>query len=194
MKNENYRGLQIQYLQDNYTDDPRNGDNLGKMVCRHRRYKLGDKHSPEIEQKEFKRLVWLPIYMYEHSEITISTSPFSCPWDSGQVGYIYATREAMMKEFNAKRITKKVIAKTTEILQAEVRTYNEYLRGEVYEYRIIDPNTGDCLSSCGGFYGSDKEYMSREAKEDIDSIVDERLEEAAKKMEAESFPAVGECL
>jgi hypothetical protein len=33
------------------------------------------------------------LYLYDHSGITISTSPFSCGWDSGQVGFIYLTRQ-----------------------------------------------------------------------------------------------------
>ena len=37
--------------------------------------------------------VILPLYLYDHSGITISTRPFSCPWDSGQVGWIYASKD-----------------------------------------------------------------------------------------------------
>lgn len=40
----------------------------------------------------------LPIYAYEHGGITLSTGSFSCPWDSGQVGWIYATKERFIKE------------------------------------------------------------------------------------------------
>ena len=31
----------------------------------------------------------LLLYMYEHGGITISSSPYGCPWDSGTVGFIY---------------------------------------------------------------------------------------------------------
>ena len=30
--------------------------------------------------------VFLPLYLFDHSGITMNTSGFSCPWDSGQVG------------------------------------------------------------------------------------------------------------
>jgi hypothetical protein len=32
--------------------------------------------------------VVLPVYIYDHSGITLNTTGFSCPWDSGQVGWI----------------------------------------------------------------------------------------------------------
>ena len=34
----------------------------------------------------------LPVYLYDHSGITLKTSPFSCPWDSGMVGFIEPPR------------------------------------------------------------------------------------------------------
>jgi hypothetical protein len=40
--------------------------------------------------EQIQGLVILPLYLYDHGGITISCSPFSCPWDSGQVGWIYA--------------------------------------------------------------------------------------------------------
>lgn len=42
--------------------------------------------------------VLLPLYLYDHSGITMKTSGFSCPWDSGQVGFIYASKDTFKKE------------------------------------------------------------------------------------------------
>ena len=89
-------------------EDPTNPrtewDNLGKMVCFHKRYNLSDEpreydqknygNWDELEQaiiKDHGPCVVLPVYMLNHSGITISTNPFSCPWDSGQVGFIYCS-------------------------------------------------------------------------------------------------------
>jgi hypothetical protein len=44
----------------------------------------------ETVKKEF---VILPLYLYDHSGITMNTTGFSCPWDSGQVGWIYTSKE-----------------------------------------------------------------------------------------------------
>ena len=37
--------------------------------------------------------VILPLYLFDHSGISISTGSFHDPWDSGQVGFIYASKE-----------------------------------------------------------------------------------------------------
>jgi hypothetical protein len=69
----------------------------------------------------------LPIYMYDHSGITISYKPFSCPWDSGQVGWIFMNKDRVRREFGVKRISKKVMDKVRSVLIAEIEDYNEYL-------------------------------------------------------------------
>ena len=94
-----HNGLTIEIYQDDYIPNPREWDNLGKMICFHDRYTLGDKHDFTTESLEAfltendDKLFYLPIYAYEHGNITINTKPFFCPWDSGKVGYIYITRE-----------------------------------------------------------------------------------------------------
>jgi len=42
--------------------------------------------------------VILPVYIYDHSGITLNTVGFSDPWDSGQVGWIYASKGKFLKE------------------------------------------------------------------------------------------------
>lgn len=41
----------------------------------------------------------LPLYLYDHSGITMSTTTFSCPWDSGRVGMIFCSHEEAVKEW-----------------------------------------------------------------------------------------------
>ena len=147
----------VKILQD---DDPMNPrteyDNVGHMICFHRRYNLGDKHNMDIDElKEIckrKDVYSLPLYLYDHSGITMNTSGFSCPWDSGQVGRIYMTREDYLKNWNKKRVNKKHII---EILKAEVEEYDNYLTGEVYGYRVEDEE-GSVIASCRGYNGDIK--------------------------------------
>ena len=43
-----------------------------------------EEHETEIIEKWIaKNLIVLSLYLYDHSGITMSTSRFSCPWDSG---------------------------------------------------------------------------------------------------------------
>lgn len=124
-------------------DDPRVCiDNLGRMVCFHGKYWLGDKHTynhndysgwEEMKNaiiKENDVCVILPLYLYDHSGITMNTTGFSCRWDSGQVGWIYATKKDVREWCGIKKITKPYVDKVNEILLEEVKMYDRYIRGE----------------------------------------------------------------
>jgi hypothetical protein len=179
---EDYKGYHIEIHTDDSPHDPRDDDNLGTMVCFHNRYGLGDeKHGYTSDdqgswQELADRLVKdgaaliLPLYLYDHSGITMSTGKFDCPWDSGQVGFIFVTKAKLLKEYGGKRITKKTIATATRVLEGEVKTYDDYLTGNVYGYRIEDP-AGNDFDSCWGYFGDydDKDYGAlHEAKSCVD--------------------------
>jgi len=150
----------VKVIQDENPLDPRvDFDNVAHMICFHRRYDLGDKHNFNTWRDEEllsllkrKDVYWLPLYLYDHSGITMSTGSFSCPWDSGQVGYIYMERSEYLKNWNKKKADKK---KIYEILKAEVETYDNYLTGEVYGYIVEDEN-GDNVDSCWSYFGDSK--------------------------------------
>lgn len=206
----------IHIWQDDWNENPREmHDNLGKMVCWHRRYNLGDeqpRYSPDDFWRELAiendpTAAWrieywechegsrrrdaetriqniidtaadgavvLPLYLYDHSGITMNTSGFSCPWDSGQVGYIYATRQVILDEFGKKRLTKKLKEDAERILRDEVAAYDNFLTGNIHRYSVEVIRhfvACECCGkegqetvyedSCGGFYG------------DVDHVVDE---------------------
>lgn len=85
--------------------------------------------------------VKLPVYLYDHSGITISTTPFSCHWDSGQIGYIYVDIANAKAEFGWKRLTAKRIARLQTYLNNEVEIYDQYLTGEVYGFVLHERTT-----------------------------------------------------
>jgi hypothetical protein len=149
-----YRGLVMEYI-DKFEIDgfelvisydevdwcPREmGDYLGTMAFFHKRYTIGDKHNLTVEQvqgiAESNKYISLPVYMYDHSGITISTSPFSCPWDSGQLGYIFVSVDKIKSEFGWSRLTRSRIAKIKEYLNNEVKELDAYLTGQLYRYDI----------------------------------------------------------
>lgn len=155
--------------EDSYGCNPRDWDNLGTMACWHRRYELGDEQ-PDIDPQDYlaglpEGTIVLPLYLYDHSGITMSTSPFSCPWDSGQVGFIYVTPDTLTDEWLADRTEQQI----RDYLVGEVQTYDYYLRGEVYYYTVEKPSVCDhgdthweTMDSCGGYPGYDNAL--REAK------------------------------
>jgi hypothetical protein len=204
-----YRGFNIKVFSDPEPfESPREWENLGKMLCSHSRYELGDEqigseqemiycilnecNYPNPDQldddlseldnlefiekyasKMYKLATVLPLYLYDHSGITMNTSGFSCPWDSGQVGVIYVSNQSMKKEFNRKHMSKKLKQKAIDHLRSEVKVYDQYLTGEIYGFNIepTDRNKSiECEDSCWGFYGYDHEKsgLLEHAKPSID--------------------------
>lgn len=152
-----HKGYDITLWVDEHAESPREWDNMGKMVCWHKRYELGDKHDfSSVEQfgemlaQKKDLMVYMPLYLYDHSGLTISTKPFSCPWDSGQVGWIYATYVTIRREMQVKVITKRVIEKAKALLQSEVDMYDAYIRGSACGYTV--QKEGRTVDSVGGYY------------------------------------------
>ena len=163
IENEKYR---LEIFEDLNPTDPREFDNLGTMVCFHNRYNLGDttvfessdfSSWEELESYLYKRekaLVLIPVFMYDHSGLSVNTTGFSCPWDSGQIGYIYTSKERIRNEYSCKRISKKLKEQVKEMLVSEVDSYNQYLSGDVYRFNVTHKETQEELDSCCGFLGT----------------------------------------
>jgi hypothetical protein len=175
----------IKIVQSPDVESPREWDNLGTMLCFHSRYNLGDEKAKEKLLEEIRNsknyseswedddlddpvTLWkvalkaniigfyMPLYLYDHGSITMATTPFSCNFDSGQVGFIYVTKEEIRNEYSVKRITKKVLEKVQRVCEGEVETFDQFIRNDVYGFQVIDAD-GEVGDSCYGFYGSDVE-------------------------------------
>lgn len=162
------QNLTVEVVQDIYPMNPREWDNLGTIVCFHRRYDLGDKHKfsepSEVENYiEETKAIALNVYLYDHSGLSLSVSPFGCPWDSGQVGVIYVERARVLKEWQVETISDELREKVIACLRGEVETYSKYLSGEVYGFRIMDER-GDIIESCFDFYDTSEAMSQGEAE------------------------------
>ena len=174
-----YKNKTISIVPDPYPESPRTWDNLTEFHCCHKRYSLGDEHFNYsttndcitiAKQAKLQNDIVLPLYLYDHSGITISLSPFSCPWDSGQIGFVIIRRSKMLQEFSVKKLTKALKTKAIQIAHAEVETYDLYLRGQVYGYQIDEE--GD---SCWGFYS--QEECIEQAKGSVDDILYQSMQQ-----------------
>jgi len=161
------------YVANIHVDDmscsPREDDNFGTLIAFHTKYDLSDNQDftkkELIEHIQRDDIFALPVYFYEHSSIALSTAPFNCEWDSGQVGYIFATYEDIEKEgWNTEQAEKFLIS--------EIETYSNYINGEVYGYQIY--KKGDCehcsddVHSCWGYIGY--EWVQEEVKDQLDYL------------------------
>ena len=139
---------------------PREWDNLGTMVCWHRNYNLGDEQPSEDPQEYIDALaphISLPLYLYDHGGITMSTGSFACPWDSGQVGFIYVSIAKVKAEYGWKVLTAKRRKQIEQYLRNEVQTYDHYLTNNVYGFTVEqwDGVEWGHEDSCWGFFGDD---------------------------------------
>ena len=148
--------MRYEILTDEGPESPRQ-DGFGTILYTSFRYELGDERvdQEEIEEKvKDSSLIAIPVYAMIHGSVQLSTSKFSCPWDSGQSGIIYISKEEVRKTWNLTKISKKRRELVIEALKNEIKTYSQYLSGEVYGYRIFDDNDEE-IDSCWGFYGMD---------------------------------------
>lgn len=179
---EQIKNLTLNVYQDECCEcDPRDNDNLGVMACFHGSYTLGDdvtnikkqgEHyfhdaSAFREFSEHNKPIMLPLYLYDHSGITMSTGPFGCPWDSGQVGWIFCSLDKACREYSVKRVTPTIRRKVLSVLEAEVRVYDEHIQGNCFGV-VIEDDSGNLLESCWGYHGYkciDWDYMLSEHRE-----------------------------
>lgn len=185
----------INILRDDNPMDPREDDNLGTMVCFHRRYELGDKNHNydsndynswgemrEAIEKDEDTLIILPLYLYDHSGITMRTTPFECRWDSGQVGFIYVSKKKVREEYSTKRITQKIVERVRKVLEGEVIDYDKFISGEMCGfqiYKLEECNLGHThkihVESSWGYY--DEEDCMKEAESIVKHCIEEEQKE-----------------
>ena len=95
----------------------------------------------------------LPVYMYDHSGITINTIPFSCKFDSGKVGYIVLLKKHL-KDYS-KTLPKKALEKSEKackILKDYITCIDDYITGNCYGFHV-ENSDGEIIDSCYGFLG-----------------------------------------
>lgn len=180
-----YKGYTISIEHDSDPMNPRDWDNFGNMVCFHKKYMLGDRFDFDIDdfgswsefrdyiEAELGGMVILPLFLYDHSGISISVgSPRAqhASWDSGQVGFIYCTDGDMVAN------GVKTLDQAEALLRGEVKSYDKYLRGDIYNYRITKEDTCQACNhtseifedSCGGWEEADD--AMKEAMQVVDHL------------------------
>lgn len=144
-------------------------DSFGTLVWWHSRYTFGPP-SPYATPDDFLRAlaadpdaVALPVYLYDHGGLAVSTTPtgvFADPWDAGQLGWIWASGATIRAEFGAAPDARD---RATALLRAEIDELNMVLRGAAYGFRAYREIRCSCCgavtdradeTSCWGFIGT----------------------------------------
>ena len=195
--------FKIEIIQEEEGLNPIKDCDIGfEMYCWHNSYNLGTEN-PFSDPEDFeeyakdKDCVALPLWLYDHSGITMScgnANPFSCRWDSGQVGYAYMDYDMAKKWFLEKDL-ENWHERAEKYIKAVVRDYALYLEGRCYGYQTFVYNEfeeefeDDSADSCWGFI-SDKfgiDLVEEIAKWDITSetiyeTLDELIEKESTKL------------
>jgi len=158
-------GNTLKIYQDMSPSNPREDfDNMCEMYCFHRRYNLGD--SNDVQTCEYESLediiegwtlpsdIVVDLYLYDHGNLSISTSPYHCRWDSGKIGFAVIPVNTIVKEYGDD--SQESREKALKCLLAEVKIYDQYLSGQCYGY-VLEDAEGEEIDSCWGFYGYDHE-------------------------------------
>lgn len=164
-------------------ENPREWDNLTKMCLNHRRYNFENTLNINFDDfgsweevkdyliNEHNALIIKPISMYEHGGIVLYLDSVLSGWDSGQLGFIFVTREDIKREYG--KVTKETIKKAEKVLKAEFEVYKNYVEGDIFSYILYEEvkvkitkeyknektTTEEKelknIDSCGGFYGEE---------------------------------------
>jgi len=184
--------IKVTVSRDNFGANPRENDNFGTMVCWHRNYILGDiqpTQSPEEYKEESipEGSVVLPLFLMDHSGISMSCRAFGDTWDSGQVGWIIANPSSIKAAFQVTEITEEILEKTKKQLEDEVTEYNYYLTNDCWGFIIEEvkccsecgSNQNETIDSCCGFRGdcldNMKEHVSEEYHEALTKAWENRF-------------------
>lgn len=126
-----------------------------------------------------RKNVILDLNLYDHSILRMSTSSFigrahHAEWDSGQVGWVYASHDDIEEEYGS--VTPETLEKAENLLRAEVETYDCYLSNQCYGFRLYRDGVEE--DSCWGFLG----YLD-DLKKDIAGYLPEEYRSLVDNME-----------
>ncbi|MFA7367872.1 MAG: hypothetical protein WC008_06130 [Bacilli bacterium] len=133
-----YKGYKIKIRQDEDCESPNDWEDENLfLVYDHRQFTVKRKgfEPQDIYENSltYEKNYWvLPVEAYIHSGVSLSlfSGTKQCRWDSSVSGYILASKEEFKDLETAKTATEGLI-----------KTWNQYLSGEIYGFIIEKPNT-----------------------------------------------------
>ena len=140
----------------------------------------------EEDEEELDRLVqenylFKDLYIHDHGSVCVSTKPFLDPWDSGHLGFIYATKKEVRSSYQMDRQTSFSFMPTgfrdnysllrkeetlmllgEEQLDREIDVYNMWSQGDTWMYFVyeIADEDGPYIESCGSLIGESEALES----------------------------------
>lgn len=149
---------------------------------------LENKEIDELTYAELMEMIQetnviLPLNLFDHSGLKMSTSSFSDAWDSGQVGWIYASKGVFLREtgYSEAELFSPTVSRIPMVLEdVKVKDYEEK------EYGVVTEINEDMLSVDFDFH----KYKTFKKEENhiittLDRIVGVRANQAEALLEGE---------
>jgi hypothetical protein len=171
-----YKGYNINIYSDDSTDSPAEWDNTNFLVHYHRDCWIEDKRITESElagwyngeKLELEKTFFIfPVSALIHSGVWLSLhnsfAADSGGWDTSHVGAMFISKTEAKTKDGAYKLAGSLL-----------KTWNQYLSGEVYGYMIEDKEgNGDEIGGVWGFYGDWNESgLIESAKDEIDEAIE----------------------
>lgn len=100
-----------------------------------------------------------PLFLYDHSGLSIKAGPPTDTWDPSDVGMAVAFKQTIIKEWGPMEGDDAWRQKAEEVIDSEVETYDLYLSGAVYAYTLYQVDADgipeEAVGCWYGFLGSD---------------------------------------
>ena len=133
-------------------------EDFGTLATWHQRYNIGTEQPKESPQEYLANLpensMVMPVYMYDHGGLAFSLSPFSCQWDSGQIGVWVLTPEDLKKIYGDDNVNGDARIRALKSMKARIEQMNDLENGNVWGFEVLDFD-GEVCDSCYGFIGDD---------------------------------------
>lgn len=186
IKQIEYKDCKINIYQDEHCESPNDWEDEDVfLVYDHRDFTVKrDRFYPEeiqrnivkkareynIDNSYLEEYYIFPVSAYIHSGISLSLSneeyPFTSIWDTSMKGFVLVLKNCKEDTFDINVNEEEAKDKAENL----IKTWNQYLSGDVYGYMVETPN-GEEQGGCWGYYGHNFEEndLINTAKMDIDN-------------------------
>lgn len=144
VETEEVNGFTIEYHYDQDAESPREFPGCS-LVMRARGWDFPNDGEVDFSENIKDQLIELgalhimPVYMLDHSGISLSVRDFADPWDSGQVGFAYVTRQNWEDTQGTPWTgSDENRAQAASLCEADVELYSQYVNGECFYVRVLD--------------------------------------------------------
>jgi len=142
-----------------------------------------------LNEKLKNAVAYAPLYLFAHSNVSVSTEPYSDPWDSGQCGFAVLEQEEGTSWG----------PEAVETLKLMVKQYDAVLRGHVVGWTVSKRSTCDkcnhtnvdVIDSCGGYIGYDYKEIDSLIEQEVMPIIDHHRNKMKEAEHASTATAIG---